>query len=256
MQQAPEPETLRSLLLQRSKLRSRKAPKLGALQQASSEAKKLRSLVHCSKQAPEPDKLRSLLRCSSKLSRSGACCCNAASRSWRRSGACCVVAISSHAPELATATQQALTLRSLLLQCSKFSRSGACCVATISSHAPELGAATQQAFTLRSLLLQRNKLRSRKAPKLIALQGLVATSSGAGDAPELAALQQQVLMLRSLLLQRSKFSHSGAWCCNAASSHALELAAATQQAGAGDAPKIAALQQQALTLRSLLRCRV
>jgi len=74
----------------------------------------------------------------------------------------------------------------LLLQCSKFSRSKACCVAAISSHAPELAAAMQQVFTFRSLLLQRSKLRSRKAPKLAALQGLVAVSS---HAPELAALQ-------------------------------------------------------------------
>ncbi len=62
-------------------LRSRKAPKLTALQQA-----------------PEPDKLRSLLRCSSKLSRSGACCCNGAS---------------SHALELAALQQQAPELGAL-----------------------------------------------------------------------------------------------------------------------------------------------
>jgi len=81
--------TLWSLLLQCSRLRSRKAPKLAALQQASSgagQALTLWSLLRYSKQAPEvaaitqqapePDKLRSLLRCNSKLSRSGACYCN------------------------------------------------------------------------------------------------------------------------------------------------------------------------------------
>ncbi len=60
------------------------------------------------------------------------------------------------APELATATQQALTLRSRKapkLAALQQASSGGYCVATASSHAPELVAATQQAFTLRSLLL-------------------------------------------------------------------------------------------------------
>jgi len=45
---------------------------------------------------------------------------------------------------------------------------------------------------------------ARDAPELAALQGLVATSSRAGQVPEFAVLQQQALTLRSLLLQRSK----------------------------------------------------
>jgi len=67
----------------------------------------------------------------------------------------------------------------------------------------------QQVFTLWSLLRCSSKLRSRKAPKLVALQGLVAASS---HAPELAAATQQALMLQSLVLQRNKLSRSGACC--------------------------------------------
>ncbi len=113
---------LQSLLLQRSKL-------------SCSGAEKLRSLLRCNKQASEPDKLRSLLRCSSKLSRSGACCCNAASKlrsllrcnsKLSRSGASCCNAASK--------------LRSLLRCNSKLSRSGASCCNAASFHALELGA--------------------------------------------------------------------------------------------------------------------
>ncbi len=125
-------------------LRSQKAPKLAALQQASSGAEQAPEFAAATQQAltlwsrkapkltalqqaPEPDKLRSLLRCNNKLSRSRACCCNAAS---------------SHALEL-VALQQA--------------SSGVCCVATASSHALELGA-------LQGLVVA-SKLRSRKAPE-------------------------------------------------------------------------------------------
>jgi hypothetical protein len=126
---APE---LAALQQQALTLWSQKAPKLAALQQASSRARqapelatatqqalmlqslllqrnklsrskaeKLQSLLRCSKQAPEPNKLRSLLRCSSKL------------RSRTSSGVCCVAAASSgaeQAPEFAALQQQALTL--------------------------------------------------------------------------------------------------------------------------------------------------
>jgi hypothetical protein len=78
---APEPDKLRSLLLQRNKLQSRTSSEVCCVATASShtlelavatqQALMLWSLLRCSKQAPEPDKLQSLLRCSSKLSRSG-----------------------------------------------------------------------------------------------------------------------------------------------------------------------------------------
>jgi len=45
---------------------------------------------------------------------------------------------------------------------------------------------------------------ARDAPKLAALQGLVAASSGAGQAPEFVVLQQQALTLQSLLHCSSK----------------------------------------------------
>ncbi len=169
-------------------------------------------------------KFRSLLRCNSKLSRSRACYCNAAS---------------SHAPELATATQQALTLWSLLLQRSKLSRSGACCC-------------NAQALTLRN----------RKAPKLAALQQ---ASFGAGQALEFAAATQlapEPDKLQSLLRCSSKLSRSGACYCNAASCHALELATLQQASSGGcccnatsfHAPEFAAAMQQAPEPRSSGAC--
>jgi len=121
-------------------------------------------------QAPEPDKLRSLLCCNSKLSRSGACCCNVASRSQKSSGACCVAAANKQAPEpeilrslLRCNSKQALDFLKKLRRSS-----GACCVAAASKLAPE-------PEILRSLLRCNNKQ----------------ASSGVGDPPELAALQQQ-----------------------------------------------------------------
>ncbi len=126
MQQTSEPDKLQSLLRCSSKL-------------SRSGAEKLRSLLRCNKQAPEPDKLRSLLLQRSKL------------QSRTSFGVCCVAAPSSHALELAVATQQALMLWSLLRCSSKLSRSGAWCVAGFScskqapkprssGEAPELGA--------------------------------------------------------------------------------------------------------------------
>jgi hypothetical protein len=79
-------------------LRSQKASKLATLQQASSGAEKLRSLLRCNKQAPEPDKLLQRSKLQNQTS----------------SGVCCVAAASSHALELAVATQQAFMLWSLL----------------------------------------------------------------------------------------------------------------------------------------------
>jgi len=89
-----------------SKLRSRTSS--GACCVATSKlshsgAEKLRSLLRCSKQALT---LRSLLLQRSKLSRFGACCCNAASSHApepKSSEVCCVAAASFHAPELAAA---------------------------------------------------------------------------------------------------------------------------------------------------------
>ncbi len=95
--------------------------------------------------------------------------------------------------------------------CSKLrsrTSSGACCVAAASSHVP--------------------KPKSSEAY-------CIAASSRAGQAPEFAALQQQAPepdKLRSLLRCSNKLSRSGACCCNAASSHALELGA-LQQASSG-----------------------
>jgi hypothetical protein len=54
-----------------------------------------------------------------------------------------------------------------------------------SKQAPEFVALQQQALTLRTLLLQCSKLRSREAPELGALQGLVAASKlRSFEAPE------------------------------------------------------------------------
>jgi len=127
---------------------------------------------------------------------------------------------------------------------------GACCVAVVSSHAPELAIVTQQALTLRSLLLQRSKLSRSGAKKL---RSLLRFSKQAPEPDK----------LRSLLRCSSKRSRSGGYCCNAASFHALELVALQQASsggccynatsfGAGQAPEFVALQQQAVTLRSLL----
>ncbi|CAK9204899.1 unnamed protein product, partial [Sphagnum troendelagicum] len=99
--------------------------------------------------------------CSSKLSRSGACCCNAAS---------------SGAKKLRR-LQQALTLRSLL-HCSSKLRSQEAPEVAASSHAPELAALQQQAPEPRSS-------EAGQAPELAALQGLVAASKlRSREAPE------------------------------------------------------------------------
>ncbi len=125
---------------------ARDASELAALQQ--------QALTLRSRTSSGAEKLRGLLRCS-KL------------QSWTSSGVCCVAAASSHALELAVATQQALMLWSLL-RCSK--------------QAPEVAVATQQALTLRSRTSSRawcvaGFSCSKQAPK----------PRSFGEAPELGA---------------------------------------------------------------------
>ncbi len=145
--QASEPDKLRSLLRCSSKLSHSRACCCNAASSHAPEPKS--SEAYCvvassrAGQAPKFAALQqqaltlwSLLLQRSKLSCFGACCVAASKlRSRTSSGICCVAATSSHAPELAATMQQALTLRSLLLQCSKLrSRTsfGAWCVAGFS----------------------------------------------------------------------------------------------------------------------------
>ncbi len=111
---------------------------------------------------------------------------------------------------------------------------------------------TSEPDKLRSLLRCSSKLSRSRAKKL---RSLLRCNK---QAPEFAALQQQALTLWSLLLQRSKLSRSRACCCNAASSHALELVT-LQQASSGvccvaaassHASDLAAAMQQAPEPRS------
>jgi len=164
----------------------------------------------------ETKKFRSLLRCNSKLSRSRACYCNVAS---------------SHALELVVATQQALTLRSLLLQ-------------RTSSHAPEPKSSE-------ACCVAASKLRSRTSSRVCCCN---AASSGTGQAPEFAALQQQALTLWSLLLQRSKLSCFGA--CYVAASKLRRLLLQRNKLSRSGACCCNAVSSGAEKLRSLLRCRV
>jgi len=171
-------------------LRSRKASKLAALQQASFEAGQVPEFVALQQQALT---LWSLLLQRNKLSCFGACCVAASKlrrlllqrnklRSRTSSGVCCVAAASSHAPEV-VASSGAEKLRSR-------TSSGACCVARFSCskqasepRSSEAGQAPELA-TLQGLVAA-SKLRSREAPELAALQGLVATSKlRSREAPE------------------------------------------------------------------------
>ncbi len=122
--------------------------------------------------------------------RSEACCVVgfSCSKLWSRtsSEACCVAAASSHVSEPKSSEACCIATSKLRSRTS----SGACWVAAASSHVPELTTATQQALTLRS----------RKAPKLIALQQALESDK-----------------LRSLLRCSSKLSRSGAWSLLASS---------------------------------------
>jgi len=114
-----------------------------------------------------------------------------------------LVAASSEAGqalEFAVLQQQALTLRSLLLQRSKPEPEKLRNLLRCSSkQAPELAALQQQASKLRSLLRCSSKQASSGAgdpPEPEILRSLLRcsskqASSGAGNPPELAALQQQ-----------------------------------------------------------------
>jgi hypothetical protein len=113
--------------------------------------------------------------------------------------------------------------------CSKLrsrTSSGACCVATASFHAPEpksSEACCVATSKLRSLLRCNSKLSRSGAEKLRSVlrcsklqsrtsSGVCCIAAASSHALELDVATQQALMLWSLLRCNSKLSRSGAWC--------------------------------------------